>query len=197
MTGLDKILAQIKEEATAAAQLVLNEAQTQADDILKAAEIEGKSQAQKVAQDAKIQAEDWIDRANSAAKLLKRRALLLAKQEIINDIIDEAKQSLYALSDEEYFAAIYKMARRFAQKGQKGQIVFSKKDCERLPVDFLSKVNAAIKESGAELTLGQPSNLVNGGFILVYGGIEENCTFDALFESEREMLQDKVHALLF
>ena len=37
----------------------------------------------------------------------------------------------------------------------------------------------------------------NGGFVLVYGGIEENCSFEAMFAAQREKLQDQVHAFLF
>ena len=38
---------------------------------------------------------------------------------------------------------------------------------------------------------------MDGGFVLLYGGIEENCTVRALFDARREALQDQVHALLF
>ena len=35
------------------------------------------------------------------------------------------------------------------------------------------------------------------GFVLVYGGVEENCSAGALFASQRDELADKVHAMLF
>ena len=38
-----------------------------------------------------------------------------------------------------------------------------------------------------------PSALI----ILVYGGVEENCSAGALFASQRDELADKVHAMLF
>ena len=38
---------------------------------------------------------------------------------------------------------------------------------------------------------------MDGGFILCYGGIEENCSFDAIFDSAREHLQDAVQRILF
>ena len=37
---------------------------------------------------------------------------------------------------------------------------------------------------------------IDGGFILVYGGVEENCSIEALFYAEQERLQDKVQAFL-
>ena len=36
-----------------------------------------------------------------------------------------------------------------------------------------------------------------GGFVLSYGGIEQNCTFKALIDAEREKLTDKVTKVLF
>jgi V/A-type H+-transporting ATPase subunit E len=38
---------------------------------------------------------------------------------------------------------------------------------------------------------------MSGGFILLYGDIEENCSFDALFLQAKEELQDKVRDYLF
>ena len=35
------------------------------------------------------------------------------------------------------------------------------------------------------------------GFLLVYGGIDVNCTFDALFEAEADALQDIAGGRLF
>ena len=38
---------------------------------------------------------------------------------------------------------------------------------------------------------------IDNGFILVYGGVEENCTFRALMDGGRERLQDAVRRVLF
>ena len=38
---------------------------------------------------------------------------------------------------------------------------------------------------------------MDGGFILIYGGIEENCTIKALFDAKRDELSDKVNRQLF
>ena len=50
---------------------------------------------------------------------------------------------------------------------------------------------------GGALSLSRDAKEMSGGFILVYGGIEENCTIRALFDAERDELSDKVHGLLF
>ena len=61
----------------------------------------------------------------------------------------------------------------------------------------LERLNAIAQEKGGALTLAPAGRVVGGGFILVYGGIEENCTFPALFEARKEELQDLVHKQLF
>ena len=43
----------------------------------------------------------------------------------------------------------------------------------------------------------EAGDIINGGFVLTYGGIEENCSIDALFDAAHEVLQDKVQEILF
>ena len=70
---------------------------------------------------------------------------------------------------------------------------------------LLSKMNsvAAHKgfnldmDEGGSLTLSDEARPIGGGFLLVYGGIEENCTIKAVFDSKREELSDRVNRLLF
>ncbi|MEE0784775.1 MAG: hypothetical protein U0M10_02385, partial [Oscillospiraceae bacterium] len=70
-------------------------------------------------------------------------------------------------------------------------------DLDRMPENFAARLNAIAQEKGGALTLAPAGRVVGGGFILVYGGIEENCTFPALFEARKEELQDLVHKQLF
>ena len=38
---------------------------------------------------------------------------------------------------------------------------------------------------------------IDNGFILTYGGIEENCTIRAMFDAKRDELADSVYRMLF
>ena len=53
------------------------------------------------------------------------------------------------------------------------------------------------KEAGADLKISEEAAEIKNGFVLDFGGIEENCTFDALIDQNIEELQDKVKSLLF
>ena len=41
------------------------------------------------------------------------------------------------------------------------------------------------------------TELRSRGFILIYGGIEENCSIDAMFAEKRDELLDQVRKILF
>ena len=80
---------------------------------------------------------------------------------------------------------------------ESGQIRFNAADQKRLPAGFEKKIAAIAEKKGGALTVSQETCDIDGGFLLVYGGIEENCSFAAMFAAEKENLQDKVHTLLF
>ena len=73
----------------------------------------------------------------------------------------------------------------------------SGEDLARLPAYFPRKLSEIGAAKGGTLVLSEESREIKGGFILAYGGIEENCSFEALFEAEKERLQDIVRAQLF
>ena len=73
-------------------------------------------------------------------------------------------------------------------------MLLSKRDLSRLPANFEKEV---CNTANAEITIKKtPANIKNG-FILVYGDIEIDCTFDAIFDTYRDELRDIVHEQLF
>jgi V/A-type H+-transporting ATPase subunit E len=52
-------------------------------------------------------------------------------------------------------------------------------------------------KKNASLIISENTVTIDGGFILKYGDVEENCSFDALFSSAKEELSDRVNAILF
>lgn len=196
MNGLDRILSQIEEEAKASADAILSQAKEQAEGIL----AEADTQAEGIAREAKARKEaseaDILKKAASAAQMSRRQQLLSAKIQVIYGILDQAKASILAMPDEEYFALITRMLDQYVQSGN-GTILFNERDRRRLPAGYEKVISAAAEKKGGSLALAKGSRPITGGFILVYGGIEENCSFEAIFESEKERLQDKVHSVLF
>ena len=196
MTGLDKIVRDIASESDAAVSALLAQAQAEAEEIRGRAARASAAECATVKSRAEEEAAAVRERAASASELRKRREILSAKQRVIAEIIEKAKQSLYALPDGEYFGVILKMAVKYAPP-RSGEILFSPADLKRLPADFERTLNDALREKGASLSVSQNTRDIDGGFVLSYGGIEENCSFSALFDAHHDELQDKVHELVF
>lgn len=196
MTGIDKIIKQIGADAAEAAGEIIAAAEESAGEEKKRAIEIAEKQGRAILCQAEIDAADYLNRAKSAAVLQKRQMILMAKQEIINEIIARAYQSLADLSDWDYFALILKMIKKHAWP-QNGELLFSPQDLQRLPEDFQARVNEALVDKNASLMVSDQTRKIDGGFVLVYGEIEENCSFSALFEAARERFQDQVNALLF
>ena len=135
-------------------------------------------------------------RGQSAADLKKRGSILAEKQKLIGDTIEKAKAELKGMDTDAYFDMILKLAVKSAQNG-KGELLFSAKDLARVPEGFEDRLNAALKDKDAALHISKDTRDIDAGFVLTYGGIEENCSINAIFDSAHELLQDKVQEILF
>ncbi len=197
MTGLEKLVKHIEDAAASSAQAMISEAEGKAGKILKEAEAQGEAQSAEILKQSALQAQVVVEHAQSAALLEQRRAILDAKLQAINNVLTQAREELIGLPDDQYAQAIVRMIGKYALN-REGQIVFSASDLKRLPPHFEETVRTALSDKpGASLTLSKETRELDGGFVLVYGDVEVNCSFEALFSAEKEALQDKVSALLF
>ena len=196
MTGLEKMKSQILDEAKAAAASKVSEAKAQAEELLQQAEAEAKKQSESISQKAKADVANYKERIASSIDLQRRTKILSAKQEIIAEVLDKAYVTLTGMETEEYFSMMVKILKKYVQP-QEGEIFFSSKDLERMPAGFEAEVSKIASEKGGILHLSKEGRNIENGFILAYGGIEENCTLKAMFDAKRDELSDKVHHLLF
>lgn len=196
MTGLENILSKIEEEARGRADVILREARQQAEEIRTQARVEAGRQADEIAAKGEKDAADTLARAQSAADLYKRKAELSAKQRLIRETIEAARRQLREMEANAYFSLLQDLAVAHALP-QAGQIYLSPEDRKRVPALFEEGLNAALSEPDAKLTLAEGTRPIDGGVVLVYGGIEENCSFEALFDAKMDTLGDLAQSLLF
>lgn len=197
MTGLEKILKTIEDEAKAGADTVIADANRKAEEILAAAKKEADKNCAEIVSKSEVDIKAALSRAESAAALQEKKIILEAKQQMISDIISKARNRLTTLPDPQYLDTILTMVKKYAHK-KPGKIIFSAQDKKRLPEDFESRLKLVLKDKPeAVLSLDEKTAAIDGGFLLIYGDIEENCSFDALFGAARDLLQDKVNSLLF
>ncbi len=194
MNGLDSIVEKILKEAKEEADALLAEANQKAGAILAEADKEAQRQVEEKKALTAKQADSIRAAKVSAAHLSGRERILAAKGEAIDQILKEAKQNLLSLPEGQYFAMIRKLILAHARP-EEGEVLLSQGDKERLPKRFLKEINAGLE--GGSLSLSEEAANIDGGVILRYGGVEENCSLDALFRDRRERLQDRVAQVLF
>ncbi len=190
MNGLDKIIEEIAADAKTAAEKTVGEARTAAKRVIDRAKTEADAIRAEAKEKAELEYERVITRAQSTGEITKKSALLREKQQIIDGILKDAHIKLVGLDDKAYFEFMTKLLNKYASNG-KGELILSKKDLSRLTDGF----KAAAEKKG--LTISDTTRAIDGGFILSYGDIEENCSIEALMESERDTLHDTVNGFLF
>lgn len=196
MTGLEKMKSQILDEAKATADSKIQEAENQAKEILETASQEAAKVADSISQKSAAEIANYKERVESSIDLKKRTEILKAKQEVISRVLEKAYNAVCEMDAKSYFALLEKMLDKYAL-AQDGEIYLSAADRERMPADFAGKIEAAAKDKGGSLKLGEEDKKVTDGFILVYGGVEENCTLKAMFDAKKDELSDCVYQLLF
>ncbi len=196
MTGLDKILSRIEEEASSIAQQKIKAAQVEAEAVREDARLEAERVKKDILDKAQAECKTYREKMQSRADFQKRNALLEAKQEIISRIIEKAYQDMCSAGDDEYFDCMERLLEQYALP-QAGEIYFSARDLKRMPLAFKARIKMTAVKKGGSLKLAEAEAPIEGGFILVYGGIEENCSLRAIFEEKQELLKDMVREFLF
>ena len=194
MTGLESIINQIAGDAQQEASEILAGAKERAEKAAKEAQEEAKRQADAILQKGEQDAKDIRERAQSAAELEKRNQMLSFKQSLIGEAIEGTRASLEEAPDKEYFDTLLQLYKRFAHQGQ-GELRLNQKDLTRLPGDFLARLKQAVPE--ADMHISPAPADIESGFLLVYGGMDINCTFRAVFEDAADALRDAAGRLLF
>ena len=166
-TGLDRIIEQILADAEAKAAEQVAAAEEEAKKTLADAAAEAEQKANVLLADSEKVGADIKARAASTAEFTRRRTVLAAKQNAIRDVIAAAQKEMQ----------------------------LNEKDLARMPQDFSAQLKMAVP--GTNITVSNTPCNIPDGFLLVYGGIDVNCTFASLFEAVGDTLQDLAGGMLF
>lgn len=192
MTGLDKILEQIKIDSESTSGSIEQQCDAQIKEILAKAEQDGKKEAAAISAKAEAECKDIKERSKSACQLEISKAILNTKQTVINKALLSGVNAVKNLPQAEYFELILKMIKK-NNLDKDGLICFGEKDIKRLPNNF----SAEIQKISPKLTISEKAANIDSGFILIYGMVEENCSFDAIFSDLSEQLTDEAAEILF
>jgi V/A-type H+-transporting ATPase subunit E len=135
MAGLEKIKSQILDEAKETANAKIEDAKAQAEQMKTQAQAEGAAQAEQILKKSEAEVAAQKERVKSAIDLQRRTRLLEAKQEMIAEIIGKAYEKVISLAPDEYYQMLLSILEAYVLP-QEGEIYFSVKDLENMPVGF-------------------------------------------------------------
>lgn len=195
MTGLEKIIEKIDTDSEKDCASVIAAAYEKAKKLESDAEAERKQMTRDILDGAAERAGEIAERGEASAQQIKRQTLLKAKIEIVNEVMETALSEIKSLGEKEYFDILLKLAVSNARKGS-GVMLLSSKDIGQAPTGFINNVISQLP-SGYEITISDKPADIDGGFILVYGDIDVNCTFEALVGERRDELKERVCSIIF
>lgn len=196
MTGLDKIIDRIISEASETAAGRRAEAEKQAESIINQARSDAENIQTSAKNKAQSETADLRARAASSADMYRKTKILEAKQNIIADVLDKAYETVVNMETGDYFDMLLGLLDAHVLP-RDGKMYLSGADYARMPSDFAQRAGAIAESKGGSIEISVDDGNIENGFILVYGGIEENCTIGAVFEAKRDRLSDKAQKILF
>ena len=195
MSGLEQIVKEIEDEAKREAEEIVAKAEAAAAALLEDAKKSAAAAADHIAQASKQELADVQAGRDSALNLQKRQVTLETKQALLAETLDKAKEDLRAFPADKYFALLALLAAHSAEEGA-GEMLLSPADKARLPADFADKLKASLP-AGRSLAISGDTRPIDGGFVLKYGDVEENCSFEAIFNARHDEFSDIARDILF
>ncbi len=227
MNGIEKITARIEEDGRAENEALLAQARAEAADIAAKYQAQAQAEADEILAQGRRNAGERAKHLDSMAQMECRKAVLRAKQDVIEEAFQAAHKKLLGLPTEKYVALLADLAVSASTTGRE-KLIFSpshraqvgkavvtaanKKLAEavapKLPDEVTETRAGAVLDkvvSGASallngtgmLTLAEETRPMDGGFILSDGAVEVNCTFDTLIRLQRGALAGEVAKVLF
>ena len=196
MAGIDKITKEIELEADKEAASIVSAAEAAAQAARDKANQDKEAYISAANEKLERKLAEESKKTQSQCEQAEKLILLETKQFVIDDVLRKAKIKLLIQGKEEYFETLLKLLEKSVQ-ADKGELMLSSKDLERVPSDFESKANVVATKKGGTVVLSKNTVDIEGGFILKYGNIEINSSFDAIFDENRDELMDIVNGILW
>lgn len=179
---IDKILS----DADTDAKAIIDEANKEADERINTAKAKAEKETAKLMAIAEEDAKKASSKEISSAQMTAKKMILAAKQEVISEVIKEAKEKLLTLSATEYKVIIIGMLER-ANVDKKSEVILSQKDKDAFGQELSQrgyKVSDEVRE-------------IEGGFIVKNGDIEYNYSFESIISVEKEDIEQLTAQILF
>ena len=198
MNGIEKITAHIESDSVEEIRLIREEAEKKAAAIHVSFEKAAQEEYSKLVAASRKDSAARLERLGSVTGVDARKAILAAKQEMLDRAFDLALSKLSALPEGRYVPLVASLAANASRTG-KEEMILSENDLKRCGDKILAAANKKLAEAGktASLTLSKTTSPIQGGLILSDGNIEINCTFETLVRLQRGILAGEAAKVLF
>lgn len=191
MSSGDKILNRISLDCDERISQIGAETDEKCAQIMAQAKLDADKISAEIAEKAQAKVKQMQAASKSRCDLETRNAFLKRRREEIDRTYSEILNKMENLPDEDYFELIYTFAKKLS--GMSGVVLLNKKDMNRLPKDFLAK----LEKCGVKAELSNTPCDIESGFILKCGDIEENMDFSAILSEKRDIIEDFINQELF
>lgn len=191
MSSGDKILNRISLDCDERISQIGAETDEKCAQIMAQAKLDANKISAEIADRAQSKVKQMQAASKSRCDLETRNAFLKRRREEIDKTYSEILNKMKNLPDEDYFELIYTFAKKLS--GMSGVVLLNKKDMNRLPKDFLAR----LEECGVKAELSKMPCDIESGFILKCGDIEENMDFSAILSEKRDAIEDFINQELF
>lgn len=186
---------------------ILSDAEAEAAQITKAAEEKAKKLIDDTQSECAVELDVLKKRADEDALKYKKRIagavdaktriiILKEKQQILDKMLHNSYNALCDMPREDYEKLLKKLFDKNIREGE-CTVYFSQTDIDGLGEDFMSELKKCAAEKNCTIKVSKEPRDISGGFILAYGGVEENCSFEALYEANKNVLSDRAAEVLF
>lgn len=219
MTGLEKIIHRIREDARERATAILESAGKDCEAVATEYAQRADRIRRESAQHTLQEGEELISRTRSAAAMTRRNILLEARAQVLDEAFEAARGEICDTDYGKYrelLVALLSCALLEQVKSEKEslalgdeitpveyyEVALNATDLPRFGKSVMEGVRRVAErrigtERMAKLRLCETPAEIDGGLILRYGSVEVNCSLTALLAGMRQELEERVLAVLF
>ena len=198
MKGTEKIIAHIRADGDAEAKKIIDAASKQAEEKRAESFKAALSEYEKLMQAGNAECEYILSGSRRIAEMEAKKSVLSVKQEMISAAFDAAREEIVNMPRDKYTQFLARMAAAAAASGME-EIVLNARDKAEVGKSVCKAANELLSAKGTpgKLTVSEDTADISGGVIVRFGGIETNCSIDALIRQRRSGLSTEVAAAMF
>ena len=198
MKGTEKIIAHIRADGDAEAKKIIDAASKQAEEKRAESFKAALSEYEKLMQAGNAECEDILSGSRRIAEMEAKKSVLSVKQEMISAAFDAAREEIVNMPRDKYTQFLARMAAEAAASGME-EIVLNARDKAEVGKSVCKAASELLSAKGTtgKLTVSEDTADISGGVIVRFGGIETNCSIDALIRQRRSGLSTEVAAAMF